>query len=354
MMQTTIRTAIIGFGLSGRVFHAPFIHILDGFELSKISTTNAESIKLINQLYPETKIVSNADEIIHDPEIDLVIVASPNHFHVEHAKKALLANKHVIVEKPFTTTVAEANELIEIGQKQNKILAPYQNRRFISDYKTVKKILDQGLLGEIVNYEAYFDRFRPVPRTTGLWKEKASPASGMVFDLGTHIIDQALSLFGMPKAVTAQIGIQREWCKTVDYYEIKLHYPTLTVKLGTSMLAKIPRPTFLLHGRNGSFVKYGVDIQEETLDKGAIPTGKDWGKEPESIWGTIDTEFNGEHLYGKWESEQGDYRDYFINVRDTIWGKDTLKVTPEDALNIIKIVELAYQSNDEKRTVHVI
>ena len=353
-MNTTIRTAIIGFGLSGRVFHAPFINILDGFELSKISTTNADSIKLIHQLYTQTKIVASADEIFNDAEIDLIIVASPNHFHFEHAKKALLANKHVVVEKPFTTTTAEATELIELSKKQNKILSPYQNRRFISDYKTVKKILEQGLLGEIVNYEAYFDRFRPSPRTNGLWKEEVYPASGMVYDLGAHIIDQALTLFGMPQAVTAQIGTQRKWCKTIDNYNVKLHYPTFTATLGTSMLAKIPRPTFLLHGTNGSFIKYGVDVQEENLNNGAIPTGENWGKEPENIWGTIDTESNGEKIIGKFESEKGDYRDYFINLRDAIQGKTKLFVKPEDGQNIIQIIEAAYQSNNEQRTIKII
>lgn len=352
-MQTAIRTAIIGFGLSGRVFHAPFINMLEGFELSKISTTNADSIQLIRKLYPQTVVVSSTDEIINDVDIDLIIVASPNHFHFEHAKKALLANKHVVVEKPFTTTKAEADELIELSKKQNKILSPYQNRRFISDYKTIKKILEQGLLGEIVNYEAYFDRFRPAPRTNGLWKEEVFPASGMVYDLGAHIIDQALSLFGMPQAVTAHIGIQREWCKTVDNYDVKLHYPAFTVTLGTSMLAKIPRPTFLLHGTNGSFMKYGVDVQEENLNNGAIPTGDDWGKEPESIWGTIDTEFNGEKIQGKFESEKGDYRDYFINLRDAIQGKTELIVKPEDGRNIIQIIETSYQSNKEKRTIKI-
>lgn len=349
----TIHTGIIGFGLSGRVFHAPFIHILEGFELSKISTGNSESINLIHKIYPQTTVVSSADEILNDAKIDLVIVASPNEYHYEQAKMALLAGKHVLVEKPFTETVAQADELISIAKEKNLILAPYQNRRFISDYKTVKKILEQKLLGEIVNYEAYFDRYRPIPRKDGLWKEKASPASGMVYDLGSHIIDQALSFFGMPQAVTAQIDIQREWCPTIDHYDIKLHYPTFTATLGTSMLAKIPRPTFLLHGTNGAFEKYGVDVQEDTLNKGTIPQGEDWGKEPEEIWGNIDTVFNGKFIQGKYQSEQGDYRDFFINLRDTILGKSALIVRPEDARNIIHIIELAYQSNKEKRTIKV-
>ena len=353
MSTNKIRTAIIGFGLSGRVFHAPFIDVVEGFELSKISTSNPERQALAKERYPQANIVSEVNDIIADPNIDLVIVTSPNVDHFKWAKEALLASKHVVVEKPFTINVAEADELIELAKKQNKIITVYHNRRFTSDTKTVKKLLDSGLLGEIVDYESHFDRFRIEPKPGGAWREEALPGSGIFYDLGSHLIDQALWFFGMPEAVTANINYQREWAKADDHFDVRLHYPTLTATLKSSMICRIPGPTYMLHGTNGSFVKYGLDIQESTLDGGAIPVGKDWGKEPESIWGDINAEYKGVKITGKIESEQGDYKDYFINLRDAINGKTEIAVKTEEARNVMKIIELAFESNKEKRTIKV-
>lgn len=204
-MTNNIRTGIIGYGLSSRVFHAPFIDILEGYKLSKISTSSPDKINLAQVRYLSTEIVPDADSIVNDPNIDLVIITSPNTVHFHWAKEALLANKHVVVEKPFTVTYAEAQELVELSKKQNKILSVYHNRRFTSDTKTVKKLLLSGVLGEVVDYEAHFDRFRPEPRTAGSWREDPLPGSGVFYDLGSHLIDQSLYFFGMPQAVTAQI-----------------------------------------------------------------------------------------------------------------------------------------------------
>ncbi len=345
-----IKTGIIGYGLSGRVFHAPFIDVVDGFELTKISTSNPAGIQLIQVRYPKTQIVSGADEIISDPNIDLVIVTSPNTVHFSQAKDALLAGKHVVIEKPFTNTSAEADELIELSKKQGKILTAYHNRRFVSDTKTVKKILASGLLGDVIDYETHFDRYHPEPRPVGYWREKALPGSGIFYDLGSHLIDQALHFFGLPTAITAHIKSQRPWAKADDCFDVKLHYPTHTATLKSSMLAKIPGPTFQIHGTKGSFVKYGLDVQEENLNKGMIPNTPDWGKEPESIWGRLVTEHNGVKIDSIIESENGDYREYFINLRDTIFGKAELAVKPEEARNVIRVIELAFQSSQEGRT----
>jgi len=352
-MSTIIHTGIIGFGLSGRVFHAPFIDVLEGFELTKISTANPESIRMIEERYPVTAIVPDGKGIIDDPEIDLVIVTSPNDVHFHWAREALLAGKHVVVEKPFTVSVAEADELIEIAKRQNKILSVYHNRRFTSDTKTVKKLLAGGLLGEVKDYETHFDRYRPDPRPNGAWREEPHPGSGIFYDLGSHLIDQALYFFGMPRAVTAEIYSQRPWAKADDRFDVRLHYPAFTATLKAGMLCRIPGPTYMIHGTKGSYVKYGLDVQEENLDKGAIPNTKDWGREPESLWGTIHTEIEGVKIQGKIESENGDYREFFINLRDAIWGKAELAVKPEEARNVIRIIELAFQSNKEKRTLEV-
>lgn len=352
-MSSIIRTGIIGYGLSGRVFHAPFIDVVEGYELTKISTSKPENVKLIEERYPVTAVVPNGKGIIEDPEIDLVIVTSPNTEHFRWAREALIAGKHVVVEKPFTVNVAEADELIEIAQRQGKILTVYHNRRFTSDTKTVRKILESGILGEIVDYESHFDRYRPNPRPGGAWREDPLPGSGIFYDLGSHLIDQALWFFGMPLAVTADIDSQRPWAKADDHFDVRLHYPSFTATLKSGMLCKIPGPTYLIHGRNGSFVKYGLDVQEAALDAGAVPQGKDWGREPESIWGNICVDYKEVKIEGKVESEQGDYRDYFINLRDAINGKTKIAVKPEEARNVIQIIQLALQSSREKRTISI-
>ena len=349
-MAPNIRTGIIGFGLSGRVFHAPFIDIVDGFELSMISTSCPERANFIEERYPQTEIVSDAKEIILNPKIDLVIVASPNTHHFYWAREALKAGKHVVVEKPFTITVAEADELILLAQKSQKVLTVYHNRRFTSDTKTVKKILDSGLLGNITDYETHFDRYRPAPKTNA-WREESLSGSGVFYDLGAHLIDQALFFFGMPQSVTADITISRSWAKVDDTFDVRLHYPSFTATLKSGSLCKIPGPTYQIHGDNGSFVKYGLDVQEAALNNGAIPKGCDWGREPEAIWGTVNVEYKCVKINGKVESEHGDYRDYFVNLRDAIHGKTVLAVKPEEARDVMRIIERAIQSNEEKRTI---
>ena len=230
-MYNIIRTGIIGFGLSGRIFHAPFIDVVDGFELTKISTTNPQNIEMIRKRYPATEIVAGAEEIINDSQIDLVIVTSPNTVHFKWAKEALLTGKHVVIEKPFTNTTQEADELIELSKKQRRILTAYHNRRFVSDTKTVKKIISSGLLGDVVDYETHFDRYRPEPRPEGYWRERPLPGSGIFYDLGSHLIDQALHFFGLPLAVTAHIASQRPWAEADDSFDVKLHYPSFTATL---------------------------------------------------------------------------------------------------------------------------
>lgn len=349
-MSKTIRTGIVGYGLSGRVFHAPFVDIVDGYELASISTSRPESIELAGKRYPDASIVPDGEGIINNPDLDLVIVTSPNTDHYKWAYEALNAGKHVVVEKPFTVTVDEADKLIDLAKNKGLILTVYHNRRFTSDTKTVKKLLDAGMLGDIVEYETHFDRYRPEPRE-GAWREEALPGSGILYDLGSHLIDQALWFFGMPKSVTADIKTQRKWAKADDSFDIRLHYSNLTVTLKAGMLCKVAGPTYLIHGVNGSFVKYGLDVQESMLNAGFVPYGQDWGREPEDIWGEIDVDYNGIKIKGKIESEHGDYREYFMNLRDAIWGEAELAVKPEEARDVMYIIEIAIQSSKEGRTI---
>jgi len=346
-----INVGLIGFGMAGRIFHAPTITSVEGLHLSKIRETKAPNIVIIKERYPNTTVVNDTKEILNDPAIDLVIVATPNVTHYEVAKQVLNAGKHVVIDKPITVTSAETDDLIALAKSKGKLLTTYQNRRWDSDFKTVKKIINSGLLGRLAEYESHYDRFRNTLRPD-TWKEDGVPGTGMVYDLGSHLIDQAMVLFGIPKTITAFLHKQREHTRIVDNFEIILQYENLKATLKGGLLVKEPLPRFILLGNNGSFIKYGLDVQEETLNAGIFPgTAVNWGEEPENIWGTINTECNGVEFRGKVRSEKGDYVAFYQNVYKALIGEEELIVKPEQARDMIRVIELAMQSNEEKRTI---
>lgn len=350
-MTDTIGVGLIGFGLAGQTFHAPFIANVQGLELKKIRTTNKADIAKAQQLYPKAEIVAESSALYADESIQLIVVASPNPLHFALAKEALLAGKHVVIDKPFTVTTAEADELIALSVKQGKLLSVYQNRRWDSDFKTVKKIIESGLLGDLVEYEARFDRFRNFikPNT---WKEEDQPGSGLLYDLGPHLIDQALCLFGLPEEVTGEVRVQRKYSSIVDNFTVLLHYPRLKVTLKAGMLVRGDGPRYMLYGDQGSFVKHGLDVQEEALKAGKLPGNSPaWGAEPEAIWGTLDTTYKGLELKGKIKSETGDYTGFYKNVYRAILSEEKLEVKPQQARETIRVIELAMQSSNEKRTL---
>jgi scyllo-inositol 2-dehydrogenase (NADP+) len=351
-MAAILNVGLLGFGMAGRLFHAPFIKNVPGFRLSKIKANRPESIALANQRYPEAVIVADEQEIFADPSIDLVVIATANPTHYSLAKAALLADKHVLVDKPFTITSAEADELIALAKEKQKILTVYQNRRWDSDFKTIRKVLAKQLLGNVVEYEAHFDRFRNEIKPD-TWKEENLPGAGILYDLGAHLIDQALALFGEPQEVYADIRTQRTGSQIPDYFEVQLHYPTLKAILKAGMLVRENGPHFILHGDKGSFVKYGMDVQEAALKAGSFPTAnpENWGTEPEELWGTLNTDIEGKHFRGKIESEKGNYTELYQNVYNAIVDTEELVVKPEQARNTIKVIELAMQSNQEKRRI---
>lgn len=346
----TLQVGLIGFGMGGRVFHAPLITNVAGFHLNMIRETRPENIRLIQERYPGVAVVADAEEILRNKEIDLVIVATPNRFHFEWAKKALEAGKHVVVEKPFTVSSAEADELIALSGKLNRLLTVYQNRRWDGDFLTVRQVIASGMLGKLVAFESHFDRFRNNIRPD-TWKESEDAGTGLVYDLGSHLIDQVQVLFGLPEAVTAHLETQRNDTAIVDSFEILLHFPELTVTLKSGMLVREPLPKYILSGQEGSFVKYGMDVQEAALDDGQKPGSKTWGMEPEANWGTINTSTSGLNLRGKVETLPGNYLRFYENVCSVILGEAALIVKPEQARNTIRIIELAMQSNQEKKTI---
>ena len=342
-----IKVAMAGFGKGGSIYNAPIISSINGLEISKILTTSAQNIKTAHQDFPEAVVVSEYDTILQDREIDLVVITTPNHLHKEFAEKALNAGKNVVLEKPFTPSVKEANDLIELARSKNKILSVHHNRRFDSDFRSIQKLLKQKKLGELVSYTTHFDRFRNEVKDS--WKEeKQNPGSGILYDLGSHLIDQALVLFGHPTEIFADIRIQRENAKVPDYFELLLFYPNLKVSLNAGMLVKEQGQKFSMHGRKGSFIKYGDDPQEEQLKKGQKPNEQsEWGMESEKTWGTLNTIDETTTV----ESERGDYRIFYQNIFNAIAGNEELLVRPEQARDVIKIIELAIKSNAEKRRV---
>jgi len=349
-MKRIINTAIIGFGNSGQTFFAPFIAANPGFDLKKISTSDPVKAAKANAIYPNTEVVDDAESIINDESIELVFIATPNTSHLYLAKKALLAGKHVVVEKPFTVTAAEADELIALAKQLNLVLSVHHNRRFDSGHNTVKKVIAGGGLGRLVEYEVHYDRFRRELRP-GAWREKPLPGSGILYDLGAHLIDGAIDLFGLPDAVTCMMLTQRPGLEVEDNFEIILTYSGLKVTLKGGMLVKVPGPVYTLYGEYGTFIKYGMDVQEEDLKKGLKPGSSEWGREPQSIWGKLTSEENGVDVTRTIESEPGRYQDYFQNVYNAIANDQELIVKPEQARDTIRIIELCFQSNAEKRTV---
>jgi len=301
--------------------------------------------------YSQAEVVNTPEEIIDDPGINLVVISTPNTSHHSLALQALKQGKHVVVDKPFTVTTAEADELIAFAGERNQVLSVFHSRRFDSDFNTIKKVIKSGLLGDLVELESRYDRFRNFLKP-GAWREESAPGTGILYDLGSHLIDQALTLFGLPDAVTADLRMQRKSAKAVDNFEVILHYPQLKVSVKAGMLVKEPLQRFVLFGTQGSFVKFGMDVQEEMLKAGYSPLTKDnWGVEPQSNRGTVNIEYNGLHITGNIESERGNYAEFYDNIYNTILSRDQLIVTPVQARNTIRIIELAMQSQHEKRTI---
>ena len=352
-MSDVIQVGLIGYGMAGQVFHAPMITSISGLELSLIRETRPDNIALAQSRYPSAIIVSDSEAILNDPNIDLIVIATPNTVHFSLAKQALLLGKHVVIDKPFTNTTKEADELIDIAKQENKVLSVFHNRRFDSGFKTVQKIINENILGNIVEVEIHFDRYRPKLKDNA-WREENIPGSGVLYDLGSHLLDQALVFFGSPLSITADIRSQREGAKVDDYFQVELHYNNLKVILKAGMLVKELGPTYILHGDKGSFIKYGLDVQEAALIAGQIPNETDnWGEEPENLWGKLNLDKNGGSSISRIKSEMGDYRKYYENIYQSLVGEAKMEVKPEEARDVIYLIELAKKSSKEQRAINL-
>lgn len=340
-----LRVGLIGFGLAGQSFHGPSLRTTPGVELACILERSGT---LSRQKYSDVKVVRTLDELLADQQIQLCVVATPNLSHFEIAKRCLEAGRHVVVDKPFAPTLAEAEELVGIAGRAGRLLTVYHSRRFDGDFQTVIHLVKSGVLGELAEYEVRYDRFRPTPKPN-VWRERDEPGAGVMFDLAPHLVDQPMLLFGEPLSVTAVAFRQRAGIVVDDAFDISLEYPRHRAMLRARMLAYAPGPHFVIHGSKGSFIKYGMDPQEEHLRRGEQPHGDDWGMEAESQWGTLSLADGSPPQ--KIPTERGDYRQFYAGMRDAILEGAELPIPTKQSLATMRVLSLAQQSSREGRTI---
>ena len=336
-MENVIKTALLAYGMSGKVFHAPFISIHSGFRLVAVTERNQKNAE---QDYPGITSYDAIEDTIADQSIDLIVINTPNFTHFDYAKKALLAGKHILVEKPFTATVAEATELFDLAAKVGKKIFVFQSRRFDSDFIAVRQVIESGKLGKLHEIHIRYDRYRATisPKT---FKEEPMPASGLLYDLGPHLLDQIISLFGQPDSFHKILAKNRVNTQVDDYFSIHLSYPnSLNVFVHSNMLITDIQPAYVIYGHDGSLIKDRADTQEEQLLTGMKPVDIGYGIEPESKNGhltTIDADGNKtEELIA---SAKGDYTAFFEALYQSLINGATFPITREQVMIQLEILE---------------
>ncbi len=342
----TIYVGLVGYGMSGSVFHAPLIEYLPELTLKTVVSSDPTKVQ---RTYPMVSVVPTLDLLLTDTEIALVVIATPNETHYALAKQALEAGKHVVVDKPFVLTSQQADELIALAHAHHVLLSIYQNRRWDNDFLTIRYLLETDVLGSVSTYEAHYDRYRPMVRNR--WREQAILGSGILYDLGAHLIDQALVLFGMPASVWADIRAQRVDAKTDDYFHIVLGYPECVAILHSGSLVRESGPHFQVHGSKGSYLKYGLDPQEDALKAGQRPNDPAWGRENEAMYGELTTSVGDLAVKGKVPTLPGHYEAFYVGIIEAITQGKQVPVLPEDARNSIRVIEAARRSHEEQRTL---
>lgn len=329
-----INVALIGFGLSGRYLQAPFFEKNTDFHLHTVVTSQQNW----QSLYPQAKQVRSISAVLADGSIDLVSICSPNETHFDYARQSLLAGKHVLVEKPFTATAAEAEELMALAKKQGRHLFVFQNRRFDSDFLTVKNLLASNRLGGLLRYEAHFNRFKPLLNPKK-WKEKPTPSNGILYDLGSHLIDQCMALFGEPQAVQGETYTQRTGSDIDDAFDLWLDYGKFKAYLSASLMVREPTPRYVLHGTAASLVKYGIDQHEDQLKAGMLPGMPGFGMEPTDFYGTLFTEKDDQPIQEKVESQPGNWQGLFENMADVLLRGAEPVIRMEEVVQQLRVME---------------
>jgi scyllo-inositol 2-dehydrogenase (NADP+) len=341
-----INVGVIGYGLAGRIFHTPFVTSAPGLTLTTVVSSDPTKV---HRDYPDVNVVATVPELLADPTIGLVVVATPNTTHADFARQAMLAGKHVVVDKPFTIDTREADELIALARQQGVLLSVYQSRRFDNDFQTIRQLVASDVLGAINTYEVHYDRYKPAVGEK--WRDQELPGSGVLYDLGAHLIDQALVLFGLPETVWANVRAQRTGAQVDDYFHIVLGYPATAAILHAGSIVRASGPHFQLHGAKGSFIKYGLDSQEEALFAGLRPGSPGWGADPVAMYGELTVDAGTLPVTGKVTTLVADYTAFYQQMAEAIAEGKPVPVDPQDSRNAIRVIELARQSQQEQRVV---
>jgi scyllo-inositol 2-dehydrogenase (NADP+) len=344
--MSEITVGLVGYGLGGSTFHAPLICSVRELRLAAVVTSRREQVE---RDLPGVAVVSTVAELVADPGIELIVVSSPSPSHYEVAHAALLAGKNVVVDKPFTLSVRDAEALMALAENKGRMLSVFQNRRWDNDFLTVRHCMDEKLLGTVYHYEAHFDRFRPEVRP--VWREQSGKGSGILYDLGAHLIDQALQLFGMPQAIFADVLQQRRCAETDDYFHLVLDYGQKRAILHGSTLVRQPGPHFAVHGDAGSFLKNGMDPQEEALKAGMRPGDPQWGLDEPANYGEL---VCADGARRKVETLRGGYERYYEAIAARLLRNEPIPVDPADSRDGLLVVEAALRSSLERRSIALV
>lgn len=343
-----IRVGVAGFGMGGRVFHCPLISSVEGLELAGVLERSSDNAA---ERYPDITTYRSLDEMMADSSLDLFVVTTPSGTHFDIARQLLQAGKNVVIDKPMAASSAHIAELIRMAAERELLLAPFHNRRWDSDFQTLQKVMYEGSLGRVISLESRFDRWRPHKPKDRLWKEDTAQGGGTLLDLGTHIADQILVLFGKPESIAADVRSEREWASASDAFTIRLRYAEFTVTMGANSLSMPAGPRYHLRATKGNYWKFGVDPQEAALTRVTRIDDPNWGREPEDEWGMLYLESGGSSVTRRIEPVTGDYRLYYAAVRDTLLGKRTFPISPVDAWRVARLLEWAEESSKERREI---
>jgi scyllo-inositol 2-dehydrogenase (NADP+) len=343
---SSVGVGLIGYGVSGSSLHAPLIGAEPPLRLRAVASRSPERV---HRDLPDVRVVPSASDLLDDPRVELVVIAAPNGVHFGLVAEALRAGRHVVVDKPFVPTSAEADELVELARQRERVLAVFHNRRWDGDHLTVRRCVEAGLLGPVSTYVARYDRFRPTRE--GGWREEDRAASGVLYDLGPHLVDQALHLFGPPATVFADVGIQRPGGVVDDYFHLVLSYGELRVILHAGSLVRAGGPRFEVHGDRGSYLKSGVDGQVAALLAGRRPGDPGWGIEPEDRYGTLTTSLGGLVSTGRLATVPGSYESFYRGIAAAILDGGPVPVSGADAAATIRVLDCALASSREGRRV---
>ncbi|PUE50547.1 oxidoreductase [Limnohabitans sp. 2KL-1] len=341
-MTAFLNVGLLGYGYASATFHAPLIAAVPGLQLAAVASRRPGDVLAH---WPDTPVCETPEALIARPDIDLVVIATPNDTHAPLAAQALAAGKHVVVDKPFTLNAAEARHLIALAEQHQRVLSVFHNRRWDGDFLTLQALLQSGELGRVTHVESHFDRYRPVVRQR--WRESGNPGSGLWYDLGPHLLDQALQLFGQPQSLWLDLACQRDGAQADDWFHAVLRYDSLRVVLHASALTARVAPRFVVHGTNGSCVKWGLDTQEDALKAGLRPdltdTATDWGLDPQPLHLTLSD--SAQQLTERQQPcLRGDYPQYYARVRDAVLHGSANPVPAQEALQVMALIELGLQS----------